>query len=378
MTKPVVFNRPAVGPDAVHYLTEVASSDRQSGDGPFTRRCSQLLREITGAAGVLLTPSCTHALELAALVAGIGPGDDVIVPSFTFVSTANAFALRGAVIRFADCDPATLTIDPASVAALVTERTRAIVPMHYAGVGCDHEALVAALGGRDVHIIEDNAHGLFGSRDGRPLGSRGSMSTLSFHETKNISAGEGGALVLNDPDLIIAAEIAREKGTNRSQFFRGEVDKYTWVGLGSSWLPSEYTAAVLLAALEDSTRTQQARQRVWARYRVELADWATAGGVQLPVVPAGCEQPAHLFHLVFPVADDRERYIAWMKERGLHVVFHYVPLHSSPFGSSLGADPHGCPVSQSVSERLVRLPLWADLTMADVDRVVKATLAFRP
>jgi dTDP-4-amino-4,6-dideoxygalactose transaminase len=329
-----------------------------------------------GCAAVLLTTSCSHALELSALVLDLQPGDEVVLPSFTFVSTANAFALRGVRLRFADIDPATLCLDPASVAELVTDRTRAIVPVHYAGVGADMDALGKIAADVGAAVVEDNAHGLFGSLRGTPLGTFGSLSTLSFHETKNISAGEGGALVVNDPSLVPSAEIAREKGTNRSQFFRGMVDKYTWVSLGSSWLPSEFTAAAVVAGLEAATTSQRRRLTVWNRYARELRAWADEQAVRLPVVPDDRVHPGHLFHLLLPELDGRTRFIDHMKARGVHVVFHYVPLHTAPAAAD-HADRSECPVTDDVSERLVRLPLYADLGDDDLETVIAAALEFR-
>ncbi|MGD9702365.1 MAG: dTDP-4-amino-4,6-dideoxygalactose transaminase [Acidimicrobiia bacterium] len=374
----IPFNRPPASPELAARLAEVASSGHHSGDGPMTRRAADLLAKYyPDAATILLTTSCTHALELSALTLDIRPGDEVIVPAFTFVSTANAFALRGARIRFAEILPDTLCVDPASVDALVTDRTRVIVPVHYAGVACELLRITAIASRVGAIVVEDNAHGLFAGVDGRPLGTFGSMSTLSFHETKNISAGEGGALVINDPALVPAAEIAREKGTNRSQFFRGMVDKYTWVGLGSSWLPSEFTAAVLVAALENAEVTQAARQRIWSTYHSCLSDWATTEGVRLPVVPPNCEQPAHIFYLLMPDLDARTRLIAHLADQRVQAVFHYVPLDTSPYGTELRGDDPDCPISRDVSERLVRLPLYPDLAAASVEHIVESIRAFR-
>ncbi|CAN5523009.1 dTDP-4-amino-4,6-dideoxygalactose transaminase [soil metagenome] len=374
----IPFNRPAASPSLMARIAEVASSGHHSGDGPMTHRATELLACFQpDAASILLTTSCTHALELAALALGIQPGDEVIVPAFTFVSTANAFALRGARIRFAEILPDTLCIDPASVDALATDRTTAIVPVHYAGVACDMASLDDIAARVGAAVVEDNAHGLFGRVHDRPLGTFGSMSTLSFHETKNISAGEGGALVINDPRFVPQAEIAREKGTNRSQFFRGLVDKYTWVGLGSSWLPSEFTAATLVAALESADATQAARHRVWSTYRSELADWASEQGVQLPTVPPGCEQPSHLFYLIMPDLEARDRLIAHLADHGVQAVFHYVPLDSSPFGAQFRDGDPVCTIAQGISERLLRLPLYADLTPVTVEHIVDCIRTFR-
>jgi dTDP-4-amino-4,6-dideoxygalactose transaminase len=316
-------------------------------------------------------------LELAALTLGVIPGDEVILPSFTFVSTANAFALRGATLRFADIEPDTLCIDPAHIEALATERTRVIVPVHYAGIACRMDAITPIAQQAGAAIVEDNAHGLFGSVNGRALGTFGAMSTLSFHETKNVSCGEGGALVVYDPELLERAEIFREKGTNRSQFFRGAIDKYTWVDLGSSWLPSEYATAVLVAGLLAAQRTQVSRHRIWTTYHEGLATWARDNGVRQPIIPGGVEHPAHLYYLLLPGLAERTRFIDHMKQAGVNVVFHYVPLHSSPMGRRLTGEG-ALPVTERVSDQLVRLPLFPDLTGPDVEQVVAAVTSFRP
>jgi dTDP-4-amino-4,6-dideoxygalactose transaminase len=374
----IPFNRPPAPAEQLDLIIEVGRSGHHSGDGPMSQRAREMLEKLhPNCSGVLLTPSCTHALELSALTLGVGPGDEVILPSFTFVSTANAFALRGATLRFADIDADTLCIDPAHIEALVNERTKVIVPVHYAGVACRMDAITRIAQGVGAAVVEDNAHGLFGRLHGRPLGTFGAMSTLSFHETKNVSCGEGGALVIYDQELLERAEIFREKGTNRSQFFRGAIDKYTWVDLGSSWLPSEYATAVLVAGLLAAERTQASRHRVWARYHAELAAWAQCHGVRQPTIPAGVEHPAHLYYLLLPGLDERTRFIDHMKQAGVNVVFHYVPLHSSPMGRRLSGDGV-LPVTESVSEQLVRLPLFPDLTDADVDQVIAAVKSFRP
>ena len=379
MAATIPFNRPHRTGRELALVGEAVAGDRWSGDGRFTARASELLAAAVGGGKVLLTTSCTHALELAALLLGVGPGDEVIVPAFTFVSTASAFALRGARIRFADVEPATLNLDAAHVARLVTDRTRAVVPVHYAGVACDHDALAAALAGAPAAaIVEDNAHGLFGTWRGRPLGSLGRLATQSFHETKNVTCGEGGALVINDPALVDRAEILREKGTNRSRFFRGLVDKYTWVDVGSSYLPADLLAAVLVAQLEGASEIQTARHLVWARYHAELAPWAARHGVQQPHLPAGAGHPAHLYWLRLRDLDARTRFIAHLAGHGIHAPFHYQPLHLSDVGRSLGGAAGDCPVTELAADTLVRLPVFADLTAADVDRVIAAVTAFTP
>ena len=348
-----------------------------SGDGAYTKKCNALLREVTGAAGVLLTTSCTHALEMTALLLSISPGDEFIVPSFTFVSTVNAFVLRGGVPVFADVHPTTLNLDEGAVERLITPRTRAIVPVHYAGVGCAMESLMAIASRHGIPVVEDNAHGLFGTYRGKPLGSFGCMATQSFHDTKNITCGEGGALVINDPALLERAEIIREKGTNRSRFFRGQVDKYTWVDVGSSYLPSEILAAYLYGQLEQREKVQARRRRIWDAYAARLAGWSAERGIRLPVVPDGCGHPAHMFYLLARSLDERQALIAHLKERGIASVFHYLPLHLSDMGKRFGGHPGDCPVTEDIADRLLRLPLYYELSDAEQDRVISALEAFR-
>jgi dTDP-4-amino-4,6-dideoxygalactose transaminase len=374
----IPFNRPAVVGEEFRYMREAMAAGRISGDGQFSRRCHALLEEELGAARVLLTTSCTHALEMSALLLDLVPGDEVVIPSFTFVSTVNAFALRGARPVFADIRPDTLNLDEAQLARLVGPRTRAIVPVHYAGVGCEMEAILAVADHHGIAVVEDNAHGLFGKRGGRKLGTFGCMSTLSFHETKNITCGEGGALVVNDSRYVERAEIVREKGTNRSQFFRGTIDKYSWVDLGSSYLPSDILAAFLLAQLEARERIQAARRRLWERYDRELAAWAAANGARLPVVPPGCEQPYHLFYLLLPSLAARQALIAHLRSHGILAVFHYVPLHLSDYGRKVAASNHDCPVATGVADRLVRLPLFYDFSAGEQSRVIAAVQSFQP
>lgn len=373
----IPFNRPHVAPAAREYALEALAGAHHAAGGSFARRCEQLLEELLGAERVLLTTSGTDALELAALLAEVGPGDEVVLPSFTFVSDAVVFAARGARPVFVDIRPDTLNMDADAAAAAVGERTRAVVPTHYAGVGCELEPLGEALEHHPrATLIEDNAHGLFGRRGGRPLGSSGALSMLSFHETKNISCGEGGALVINDGRLVDAAEVALEKGTDRRRFLRGEAARYTWVALGSSHAPAELLAAVLLGELEARDEIQRRRAQAWQRYASALADWAEARGARLPVVPDDCEQPAHLFYLLMPSKPGRDRLIAHMAARGILAVFHYVPLHSSPMGRQFGSP--SLPVTDRVSASLVRLPLYADLSSEQQDRVIDAVLAFDP
>jgi dTDP-4-amino-4,6-dideoxygalactose transaminase len=360
------------------YVREAVDNGHISGDGAFTKRCEDLLEEAVGVPRVLLTTSCTHALELAAMLLDVGPGDEVILPSFTFVSGANAFALRGARIVFADIRPDTLNLDERALDALAGPRTKAIVPTHYAGVASELDEIAAAASAVGAAVVEDNAHGLFGTYRGRPLGSFGTLAAHSFHETKNVTCGEGGALALSDAALVEAAEIVREKGTNRKQFFRGEVDKYTWVSLGSSYVPSDLLSAFLLAQLEARDRIQTARARLWHRYDDALRPWAAETGAQLPVVPTDRGHAYHLYHVLLQSLEVRTALIARLRERGILAVFHYLPLHLSPLGRELGGRPGECPVTEDVSDRLLRLPFFTAMTDAEQDEVVETVLGFRP
>jgi dTDP-4-amino-4,6-dideoxygalactose transaminase len=371
------FNRPFLTGREVEYLQQAAEAGHFSGDGAFTRRCHAALESITGASRALLTTSCTDALELAALLLDVEPGDEVIVPSFTFVSTANAWVLRGAVPVFVDIRRDTLNIDERRIEALITPNTKAIVVVHYAGVACEMDQILEVAQRHGVTVVEDNAHGLFGRYRGRPLGSFGALSTLSFHETKNISCGEGGALLINDPQLVARAEILREKGTNRSAFLRGQVDKYTWVDVGSSFLPSDLLGAFLWAQLEAAVDIQQRRASVWRRYADALTDWAHGHGVGLPHVPPHCDHPAHMFYMLLPTAVDRDHFIDYLWQRGVNGVFHYVPLHASPMGTRWPLRA-SCPVTEDVAARLVRLPFHTGLDAATQDRVIDAVVQYRP
>ncbi len=372
MRNQIPFNRPTMVGKESRYIAEAVELGHISGDGEFTRRCHELLERELSVPRVLLTTSCTHALEMAAILLDVSPGDEVIVPDFTFVSTANAFVLRGATPVFVDVRPDTLNLDERLLEEKVTPRTRAIVPVHYAGVGCDMEAIGEIASRREIPIVEDNAHGLFGLRGGRPLGAWGNLATLSFHETKNFNCGEGGALIVNDLRYIERAEIVREKGTNRKRFFRGEVDKYTWVDIGSSYLPSDLLAAYLLAQLEAKAAILAARRRVYERYVEALSDWAERCGAQLPVIPAGCESSYHMFFAVMATPEARTRLISHLKSQDILAVFHYLPLHLSEMGRRWGGQPGQCPVTESVSDRLVRLPFYTSLTESDQDRVIEA------
>jgi len=372
----IPFNRPCLAGNEYRYMAEAIANGHASGDGPFTRRCHELLERELGVRKVLLTTSCTHALEMAAILLNCGPEDEIILPSFTFVSTANAFALRGAKIVFSDIRPDTLNLDESRLEKLITSRTKAIVPVHYAGVPCEMDVIGSLAKRHGVAIVEDNAHALFARYKGKITGTFGSLATQSFHETKNVTCGEGGALMVNDPELVERALIVREKGTNRSQFFRGQVDKYTWVDLGSSYLPSDLLAAFLLAQLEGRAQIQRKRQHIWQVYREQLEQWAAEEGVRLPWVPADCEQAFHMFYLILPSANDRDRLIAHLREEGILSVFHYVPLHQSEMGRKWAAREAHCPVTDDMSARLLRLPFYNDLTQAEQERVIEAVKSF--
>jgi dTDP-4-amino-4,6-dideoxygalactose transaminase len=372
----IPFNRASLSGNELEYIRQAVEEAHISGDGPFSKRCEALLQEILGVPRALLTTSCTDALEMSGLLLDLQPGDEVIVPSFTFVSTINAYVLRGARPVFIDVRPDTLNLDETLLAKAITPRTKAVVPVHYGGVGCEMDTIMEVAAARDIAVIEDNAHGLFGSYRGRKLGTIGAMATQSFHETKNLSCGEGGALIINDPKYIERAEIIREKGTDRSRFLRGQVDKYTWVDVGSSHLPSDILAAFLLAQLEQRDSIQAKRAQVWRRYYDGLAPWASATGVTLPHVPEDCDQPYHLFYLLLPTEAKRDAFIHYMSERKMSAVFHYLPLHVSPMGRHYGGKPGDCPVTEDVSGRLVRLPFFTDLSPDEQDRVIEAVRQF--
>lgn len=375
MTYRIPFNRPCLAGNEYKYIADAIAYGHASGDGPFTRKVHQFLETELGVPRVLLTTSCTHALEMAALLLDCGPDDEVIVPSFTFVSTPNAFALRGSRLVFADIRPDTLNLDESRLESLITPRTKAIVVVHYAGVPCEMETILAIAARHRVQVVEDNAHGLFSRYKGVYTGTMGCLATQSFHETKNFTCGEGGALVINDAALLERAQVIRDKGTNRSRFFRGEVDKYTWVDLGSSYLPSDLLAAFLYAQLEAREMIQEKRRRVWQRYYESLSEWAEANEVRLPVVPQECEQAYHMFYMLLPSAEHREALIAHLKARSILSVFHYIPLHLSDAGRKFAAGPSDCPVTEDVSERLLRLPFYTDLSETDQEQVISGVLA---
>jgi dTDP-4-amino-4,6-dideoxygalactose transaminase len=372
----IPFNKPAIVGREFDYMAEALRGGHVSGDGVFTKKCHAFLQESLGVPKALLTTNCTHALEMTALLLDLQPGDEVLLPAFTFVSTVNAYALRGATPVFVDIRPDTLNIDERLIEARITPRTKAIVVVHYAGVGCAMDAILEIASRHDIPVIEDNAHGLFGRFGGQYLGTFGALATQSFHETKNFTCGEGGALLINDVRYLERAEIIREKGTNRSQFFRGMVDKYTWVDLGSSYLPSDLLAAYLYAQFECRDSIQDKRAAVWHFYREHLAEWAAAHRVQLPAVPPAVEQAYHMFYLLLHTLDERSALIEHLKARGILSVFHYQPLHLSDMGRSFGGKRGDCPVTESVSDRLLRLPFYYDLTEDDLAEVIDGLHTF--
>lgn len=371
----IPFNNPGLVGDELTYIADVILRGHSAGNGIYTKRCQQLLEETLGVRKVLLTTSCTSALEMAALLINIEPGDEVILPSFTFVSTANAFVLRGAVPVFVDIRLDTLNIDAELLSHAITSRTKAIVPVHYAGVGCEMDSIGALAADHGIAVIEDNAHGLFARYDQKFLGSFGALATQSFHETKNVTCGEGGALLVNDPDLLERAEILWQKGTNRIRFDRGEVDKYTWVDLGSSFLPSDILAAFLFAQLQRYEEIRRKRARIWQTYFDRLWPWAREHNVQLPYVPRHCDQSFHMFYMVMPSPATRDLLIQHLKERGIMAVIHYVPLHLSSMGKRLAPNAN-CPVTTRVSACLVRLPFFNDLSASHQSEVIEAITAF--
>lgn len=370
----IPFNKPYMTGKELYYIAEAKFGNMLAGDGPFTKRCHQWLEQRTGCAKALLTHSCTAALEMAALLLDIQPGDEVIMPSFTFVSTANAFVLRGGVPVFVDIREDTLNLDERLIEAAITPRTRAIVPVHYAGVACEMDSIMAIARRHGLKVVEDAAQGVMSSYKGRALGSIGDLGAYSFHETKNVISGEGGALLVNDPELALRAEIIREKGTDRSRFFRGEVDKYTWQEVGSSFLPGELIAAFLWAQLEEAQAITEERLAIWERYHAALAQIEANGLMRRPVVPEGCQHNAHMYYVLLAPGIDRQKVLAELKRNQIFSVFHYVPLHSSPAGMQYGRVHGSLDVTNRQSERLVRLPLWVGLKEFEQEFIVK-TLA---
>jgi dTDP-4-amino-4,6-dideoxygalactose transaminase len=376
ITYRIPFNKATLVDAELPYVQDAINSRHISGDGPYTRKCEALLEKELGVPRVLLTTSCTHALEMAALLLELTPGDEVILPSFTFVSTANAFVGRGARIVFADIRPDTLNLDETLLESLITPRTRAIVPVHYAGVACEMDTIMSISQRHGLTVIEDNANSLFARYRGRYTGTFGQLAAQSFHETKNITCGEGGALLVNDPKLLERAMVLRDMGTNRNRFLRGEVDKYTWVDVGSSYMGSDLLAAFLYAQLQARVQIQSARERIWQRYQHGLETWAQRNGVRLPVIPAHCQQSYHMFYLLLPALQQRAALIAHLRERGIQAVFHYVPLHLSPMGLRYAAGAHDCPVTVEMSDRLLRLPFYNSLSEEEQAAVIEAVLEF--
>jgi dTDP-4-amino-4,6-dideoxygalactose transaminase len=372
----IPFNRPCLVGKEYQYIAEAIANGHASGDGPFTNKCHHLLERELCATKALLTTSCTHALEMAALLLDCGPEDEVIVPSYTFVSTANAFALRGSRIVYSDIRRDTLNIDEARLESLITEKTKAIVVVHYAGVPCAMDRIINIAARNGVALVEDNAHALFARFQGRYTGTFGCLAAQSFHETKNFTCGEGGALIINDPALVERAIIIRDKGTNRSQFFRGMVDKYTWTDIGSSYLPSDLLAAFLYAQLEARQLIQQKRKRLWDSYYEQLRDWAEDIGAQLPFVPEDCDQAYHMFYVVLPSSEYRDGVIAHLKADSILSVFHYVPLHSSVAGTKFSARNTECPVAENISGRILRLPFYNDMTSDEQSRVISGLTSY--
>lgn len=374
----IPFNKSAWIGNEFEYVHKALENGHTSGNGPFNKKVEDLISLEIGCGRTLLTTSCTHALEMSALLARLQPGDEVIVPSYTFVSSASAFMLHGAKPVFVDVRSDTLNIDPDQVAAAITSRTRAICVVHYGGVGAQMELLMSLANEHGLMIIEDNAHGLFGKYKGKYLGTFGALATQSFHETKNITCGEGGALIINDESLVERAEILRAKGTDRSKFLRGQVDKYTWVDVGSSWVQSDILAAILFGQLELKGEIYCARKAIYDRYDHELASWALANHVRTPFVPAGCEHTAHVFHLRFERGDQRDRFIAHLADRGVNAVFHYQPLHLSAVGQQLGGMKGQFPVTEHAGDCLVRLPLFSSMTEEQHTQVIQAVTSFFP
>ena len=374
----IPFNRADIGQHDIELLGESISAGHISGNGPFTKRAEEQITKTLGNERTLLTTSCTHALEMSALLLGLKPGDEVIVPAFTFVSTASAFMLYGAKPVFVDVRQDTLNIDLDQVEAAITPRTRAICVVHYGGVACEMDRLTKLAKDHNLILIEDNAHGLFAKYRGKYLGTFGALATQSFHETKNITCGEGGALVVNDASLAERAEILREKGTDRTKFLRGQVDKYTWVDVGSSWVISDLLAAILFGQLSRADEIYTQRMNIWNRYHNELQTWAAKHDVTLPTVPEGCEHTGHVYHLRFQHGVQRDKFIEHLKQLGIYAVFHYQPLHLSTVGRTLGGQDGQFPVTESAGDCLVRLPLFNSLTSDEQTYIIESVKVFNP
>lgn len=370
------FNVPPYEQKAMDYIRECVENQKICGDGEFTRRCNEWIEKKTGTAKCLLTTSCTHATELAALLSDIQPGDEVIMPAYTFVSTADAFVLRGAVPVFVDIRPDTMNIDENLIEAAITEKTKAIVPVHYAGVACEMDKIMELAKKYHLSVIEDAAQGIMSTYKGRALGTIGNFGCFSFHETKNYSMGEGGALLIRDEKDVEDAEVIREKGTNRSKYFRGQIDKYTWVNYGSSYLPSDMNAAYLYAQLEKAEEINEARLVCWNRYREQLAPLQENGKLELPTVPKDCVHNAHMFYIKARDLEERTALITYLKENGILSVFHYIPLHTAPAGLKFGRFHGEDKYTTRESERLARLPMYYGLTLEQVDFICDTVKKF--
>jgi dTDP-4-amino-4,6-dideoxygalactose transaminase len=373
----IPFNKPNFTGNEVKYIKDAIARGQISGDGYYSKKCQDILQSILSVNKVLMTTSCTHALEMTALLLDVKDGDEVIIPSFTFVSTVNAFVLRGAMPIFADIRTDTLNIDEKKLEKLITRRTKAVVVVHYAGVGCEMDEVLAICRYHNLPVVEDNAHGLMGKYKNQNLGTFGCMATQSFHETKNFTCGEGGALLVNDEAYFQRAEIIREKGTNRSRFFRGEVDKYTWVDIGSSYPPSDLLGAYLYAQLERYHEIQEKRMEIWNYYYDNLRDWTETNGVGLPFIPSYCQQPFHMFYLMMPSLKKRQSLIEFLKSKGILAVFHYLPLHLSEMGQKFGGKLGDCPVTEDISDCILRLPFYNSITREEHEEVIAAVRSFR-
>ena len=369
----IPFNKSSLEGKELDYIYETISNGQIAGNQMFSIRSQIFLEKITGTTKALLTTSCTHALEMSALLIGISPGDEIILPAFTFVSTANAFVLHGAKPVFCDIRPDTLNLYESKLEALITQKTKAIIPVHYAGIGCEMDMIMEIASRHGVPVVEDNAHGLFGKYRGKYLGTFGSFATQSFHETKNITCGEGGALLINEKRYLERAEIIREKGTNRAQFFRGEVNKYSWEDIGSSYVMSDVLAAFLYGQLENWKKIQRKRKLIWDRYNNELIDWAKRRDIQTPFVPKHCEQAYHMYYLILPTVTERSKFIDKLKANNITAVFHYLPLNQSPLANKMqmkGWKKSNCPITVNVSDRIVRLPFYTGLDVKDQSRII--------
>lgn len=379
MPFPIPFNKSSEQGKELHYIQKAISNGQVAGDQSFSKKCQSLLEDTIGVQKVLITTSCTHAIEMAAILLDIQPNDEVIIPAFTFVSTANAFVLHGARPVFCDIREDTLNLDESKLESLITKQTRAIVVVHYAGVGCEMDKIFEIASRHGIAVVEDNAHGLFGKYRGRWLGSFGCLATQSFHETKNITCGEGGALLINNEKFIERAEIIREKGTNRAKFFRDQVDKYSWIDIGSSYVMSDILAAFLYGQLENWQEIQKKRENIWNRYHEELSDWAEQNDVRQPVVPEHCDQAYHMYYLIMATAECRSKFIAQLKDKGVMAVFHYLPLNASNFALQMaekGWHKFQCPITEDLADRLVRLPFYSNMSHDDQTAVIQEVLKF--